>query len=80
MIFERVVLVAGIERVPLRQSLGRTLAEDIAAPIDVPGRPHGADECQPSITFWPPAAAETSTFRGLACSATGILTTSTPLS
>src|ERR1043165_6395218 len=42
MIFERVVPVAGIERVPLRQSLGRTLAEDIAAPINVPGYDNSA--------------------------------------
>jgi molybdopterin molybdotransferase len=37
MIFERVQPVDGIERVPLRRALGRTLAEDIAAPIAVPG-------------------------------------------
>ncbi|CAN5530309.1 molybdopterin molybdotransferase MoeA [soil metagenome] len=42
MIFERVAPVAGIERVPLRQSLGRTLAEDIAAPIAVPGYDNSA--------------------------------------
>src|SRR5260370_13025543 len=36
MIFERVTPVAGIEKVPLRQALGRTLAEDIAPPIAVP--------------------------------------------
>ena len=42
MIFERVVPVAGIERVPLRQSLGRTLAEDIAGPINVPGYDNSA--------------------------------------
>jgi len=42
MIFERVSPVAGIERVPLRQSLGRTLAEDIAAPINVPGYDNSA--------------------------------------
>jgi molybdopterin molybdotransferase len=42
MIFERVVPVAGIERVPLRRSLGRTLAEDIAAPINVPGYDNSA--------------------------------------
>src|SRR4029079_2845546 len=42
MIFERVVPVAGIERVPLRQSLGRTLAEDIAAPINVPAYDNSA--------------------------------------
>ena len=35
--------VAGaVERVPLRQALGRTLAEDIAAPIDVPGYDNSA--------------------------------------
>jgi molybdopterin molybdotransferase len=37
MIFERVRPVDGIERVPLRRALGRTLAEDITAPIAVPG-------------------------------------------
>lgn len=42
MILERVPPVAGIERVPLRQSLGRTLAEDVAAPIDVPGYDNSA--------------------------------------
>ena len=42
MIFERVTPVAGIERVPLRQALGRTLAEDIAAPINVPGYDNSA--------------------------------------
>jgi molybdopterin molybdotransferase len=42
MIFERVVPVVGIERVPLRQSLGRTLAENIAAPINVPGYDNSA--------------------------------------
>jgi len=42
MIFERVTPVAGIERVPLRQALGRTLAEDIAAPIAVPGYDNSA--------------------------------------
>jgi molybdopterin molybdotransferase len=42
MIFERVTPVAGIEKVPLRQALGRTLAEDIAAPIAVPGYDNSA--------------------------------------
>jgi molybdopterin molybdotransferase len=42
MIFERVTPVAGIERVPLRQALGRTLGEDIAAPIAVPGYDNSA--------------------------------------
>jgi molybdopterin molybdotransferase len=42
MIFERVTAVAGIERVPLRQALGRILAEDIAAPIAVPGYDNSA--------------------------------------
>src|SRR5258708_17779554 len=42
MIFERVTPVAGIERVPLRQALGRTLAENIAAPIAVPGYDNSA--------------------------------------
>jgi molybdopterin molybdotransferase len=42
MIFERVTPVAGIERVALRQALGRTLAEDIAAPIAVPGYDNSA--------------------------------------
>ncbi len=37
MIFERVRPVDGVERVPLRQALGRTLAEEVAAPIAVPG-------------------------------------------
>jgi molybdopterin molybdotransferase len=37
MIFERVQPVGGIERVPLRRALGRTLAEDVTAPIAVPG-------------------------------------------
>ena len=37
MIFERMRPVAGIEQVPLRRALGRTLAQDIAAPIAVPG-------------------------------------------
>jgi len=42
MIFERVAPVAGIERVPLRQSLGRTLAEDVAASINIPGYDNSA--------------------------------------
>ena len=42
MIFERVTPVVGIERVPLRQALGRTLAGDIAAPIAVPGYDNSA--------------------------------------
>ena len=42
MIFERVTPVVGIERVSLRQALGRTLAEDIAAPIAVPGYDNSA--------------------------------------
>src|SRR5262249_46927365 len=37
MILERVQPVDGIEHVPLGRALGRTLAEDIAAPIAVPG-------------------------------------------
>ena len=37
MIFERVRPVDGIDHVPLGGALGRTLAEDIAAPIAVPG-------------------------------------------
>jgi molybdopterin molybdotransferase len=37
MIFERVEPVDGIEQVPTRRALGRTLARDIAAPIAVPG-------------------------------------------
>jgi molybdopterin molybdotransferase len=37
MIFERVRPVDGTERVPLGRALGRTLAQDIAAPIAVPG-------------------------------------------
>ena len=37
MIFERVEPVAGIEQVPVRRALGRTLAQDIVAPIAVPG-------------------------------------------
>ena len=35
MIADRVVPVAGVERVPLRQALGRILGEDITAPIAV---------------------------------------------
>src|SRR5260221_8821559 len=42
MIFERVTPVAGIEKVPLRLALGRTLADDIAAPIAVPGYDNSA--------------------------------------
>src|SRR5262249_6151033 len=42
MIFERVTPVAGIERVPLRQALGRTLAQNIAAPIPAPGYDNSA--------------------------------------
>src|SRR4051812_25913348 len=42
MILERVMPVAGIERVRLRQALGRILAEDIAAPIAVPGYDNSA--------------------------------------
>jgi molybdopterin molybdotransferase len=37
MIFERMRPVDGIEPVPLRRALGRTLAHDISAPIAVPG-------------------------------------------
>lgn len=37
MIFARVQPVDGIERVPLRRALGRTLAQDTVAPIAVPG-------------------------------------------
>jgi len=37
MIFERVQPVDGIEHVPLRRALGRTLAQDIVAPMAVPG-------------------------------------------
>src|ERR1044072_4243031 len=37
MIFERVKPVDGIDRVPLRRALGRTLAQDVTAPIAVPG-------------------------------------------
>jgi molybdopterin molybdotransferase len=42
MIFERMRPVDGVERVPLRQALGRTLAEDVAAPIAVPGYDNSA--------------------------------------
>jgi molybdopterin molybdotransferase len=42
MIVERVVPVAGVERVPLRQALGRILGEDITAPIAVPGHDNSA--------------------------------------
>ncbi len=42
MIFERVRPVAGIEQAPLRQALGRILAQDIAAPIAVPGYDNSA--------------------------------------
>jgi molybdopterin molybdotransferase len=42
MIVERVTPVAGIEHVPLRQALGRILAEDLAAPIAVPGYDNSA--------------------------------------
>ncbi len=42
MIVERVLPVAGVERVPLRQALGRILGEDIAAPIAVPGHDNSA--------------------------------------
>jgi molybdopterin molybdotransferase len=42
MIGERVTPVAGLERVPLRQALGRILAEDIAAPMAVPGYDNSA--------------------------------------
>lgn len=42
MIVERVTPVAGIERVPLRQSLGRILGENIVAPIAVPGYDNSA--------------------------------------
>ena len=42
MIFERMRPVDGMERVPLRQALGRTLAEDTAAPIAVPGYDNSA--------------------------------------
>src|SRR6188474_1820103 len=37
MIFDRMKPVDGIEQVPLRRAAGRTLAQDIAAPIAVPG-------------------------------------------
>ncbi len=36
LIGERVMPVAGIERVPLAEAPGRTLAEDLVAPIDLP--------------------------------------------
>jgi molybdopterin molybdotransferase len=42
MIVERMVPVAGVERVPLRQALGRILGEDITAPIAVPGHDNSA--------------------------------------
>lgn len=42
MIADRVVPVAGVERVPLRQALGRILGEDITAPIAVPGHDNSA--------------------------------------
>jgi len=42
MIVERVTPVADVERVPLRQALGRILAQDIAAPIAVPGYDNSA--------------------------------------
>ncbi|HZQ01015.1 MAG TPA: gephyrin-like molybdotransferase Glp [Reyranella sp.] len=42
MIFERVQPVAGIEQVPLRKALGRTLAQDVAAPIALPGYDNSA--------------------------------------
>src|SRR5438128_6506596 len=42
MIVERVTPVAGLERVKLRQALGRILAEDVAAPIAVPGYDNSA--------------------------------------
>jgi molybdopterin molybdotransferase len=42
MIVERVTPVAGVERVPLRQAFGRILAEDIAAPIALPGYDNSA--------------------------------------
>ena len=42
MIVERVTPVAGVERVPLRQALGLTLAEGVAAPIAVPGYDNSA--------------------------------------
>src|SRR5262245_18270332 len=37
MTFERMTPVDGVERVPLRRALGRTLAQDVTAPIAVPG-------------------------------------------
>jgi molybdopterin molybdotransferase len=42
MIVERVTPVAGVERVRLRQALGRILGEDIAASIAVPGYDNSA--------------------------------------
>jgi molybdopterin molybdotransferase len=36
-IFERLAPVDGVEAVPLRQAAGRTLAQDVIAPIAVPG-------------------------------------------
>jgi molybdopterin molybdotransferase len=42
MIFERVTPVAGVEQVPLRRALGRTLGYDITAPIAVPGYDNSA--------------------------------------
>jgi molybdopterin molybdotransferase len=42
MIFERVQPVDGVERVPLRRALGRTLAQDVTAPIAVPGYDNSA--------------------------------------
>ena len=42
MILERLTPAVGLERVPLRQALGRTLAGDIGAPIAVPGYDNSA--------------------------------------
>src|SRR5436305_15212418 len=42
MIVERGPPVAGLERVLLRQALGRILAEDVASPIAVPGYDNSA--------------------------------------
>ena len=42
MILQRLTPAVGIERVPLRQALGRTLAGDIGAPIAVPGYDNSA--------------------------------------
>jgi molybdopterin molybdotransferase len=42
MIFQRVQPIDGIERVPLRRALGRTLAQEIAAPIALPGYDNSA--------------------------------------